>query len=61
MADEQEQREEPPPFDENPPVDPSEPRVGNSKAVFVQPDEEEASEKEQTGDEEETAGQSQRE
>ncbi len=37
MTEEREQ-ESPPPFDEDPPVDPSEPRVGDSKAVFFQPE-----------------------
>ena len=60
MAEEREQ-EERPAFDEDPPIDPDEPRVGNSKAVFVEPvdegrdDEDEAGE-EDPGDDEDDAG-----
>ncbi len=50
MADErvdQEEAGEDEPFDANPPVEPSEPQVGNSKARFFMPrDEDEESSKE---------------
>ena len=38
------------PFDEAPPVDPSVPQVGNSKARFVMPDEEQDPTEEETGE-----------
>ena len=38
------------PFDEDPPVDPSVPQVGNSKARFVMPDEEQDPTAEETGE-----------
>ncbi len=47
MAEERAEQSEPPEqasFDANPPVDPSEPQVGNSKARFFVPREDEARE-----------------
>ena len=51
-----ESEEERPAFDEDPPVDPEEPRVGNSKAVFVEPTEDEGSEGEEENDAERDVG-----
>lgn len=49
---EQHEEGEEAPFDDNPPVDPSEPRVGNSKARFFVPrDEDEDDSKEDVGSE----------
>ncbi len=49
---EHEEVEEEAPFDANPPVDPSEPQVGNSKARFFMPrDEDEDSSKEEVASE----------
>ncbi len=54
--------EEETPFDANPPVDPSQPQVGNSKARFFLPrearPEEEARDGEEEGDREEEHGES---
>ena len=43
------------PFDENPPVDPSVPQVGNSRARFVTPTDEAEPPEDEASDEEEQA------
>jgi hypothetical protein len=63
MREEQEQAEPadagdeaddaPEPFDQNPPVNPSEPQVGNSRAQFFMPREEGEEDDEQPDEEEE--------
>jgi hypothetical protein len=57
MPEEHEQGEQQP-FDDNPPVDPSEPQVGNSRARFFMPREEDAEREgpEGEGAEEDKAG-----
>ncbi|MBA3422113.1 MAG: hypothetical protein H0U12_09540 [Thermoleophilaceae bacterium] len=56
MAEEQEQSESAA-FDENPPVDPSEPQVGNSKARFFVPrDEDEDGSGREAGSERDESG-----
>jgi hypothetical protein len=56
----QEQSEEgattPEPFDQNPPVDPSQPQVGNSRAQFFMPQEENEGADEDAAEEEDEAG-----
>ena len=52
FAEEEAEREETP-FDEDPPIDPSVPQVGNSKARFVAPAREEP---EESGDERSRGG-----
>ena len=56
---EEEHREEPVPFDANPPINPSEPQVGNANAVFFMPREEGAEEAEEESEDEPEEGEGQ--